>query len=323
MIDFTVAICTYNGAQRIPTVLDKLLSQVETEGFIWEIIVVDNNSSDDTANVVRDYQSKYSQVRPIKYYFESHQGTAFARRLAIHKAESELVGFLDDDNYPDLNWVSAAYKFGQEHPKAGGYGSKVRGQYDQEPPPNFEKIACFLAIVDQGSKPFRYDLLKQWVFPPGAGMVIRRKAWLESVSEKPLLSGPLGKELANKGEDIESFSYLRKAGWEIWYNPEMQITHHIPSSRLQPMYLLKLFRGVGLSRYITRTIYRPKWQHLLITPVYFLSDLYKLITHYCKYYASLNEDIIVRCKLELLIWSTISPFYYLRKYLSINSQKAA
>jgi len=57
MIDFTVAIPTYNGADRLPLVLDRLRSQLNTASFTWEIIVVDNNSSDATATVVRHYQT--------------------------------------------------------------------------------------------------------------------------------------------------------------------------------------------------------------------------------------------------------------------------
>ncbi len=63
-------------------------------------------------------------------------------------------------------------------------------------------------------------------------------------------------------EDLEMLSYIQKSGWEIWYNPEMEISHRIPSFRLQKDYLIPFFRGIGLSRYVTRMvnikqIYRP------------------------------------------------------------------
>jgi glycosyltransferase involved in cell wall biosynthesis len=67
-IDFTVAIPTYNGASRLPKLLEKLRSQVNTEHLCWEIIVVDNNSTDDTAKVVQDYQSSWLESVPLKYF---------------------------------------------------------------------------------------------------------------------------------------------------------------------------------------------------------------------------------------------------------------
>jgi glycosyltransferase involved in cell wall biosynthesis len=98
MVDFTVAICTYNGEKRLPDVLERLRSQVDTDSITWEILVIDNNSTDKTAKVVGDYQVRWSQPYPLKYCFEAKQGLAFARRCAIREATSDLIGFLDDDN---------------------------------------------------------------------------------------------------------------------------------------------------------------------------------------------------------------------------------
>jgi len=313
MLDLTVVICTYNGASRLANVLDRLLAQEKTENLTWEIIVVDNNSTDTTADIIREYQDRSSEIVPLKSCFEPRQGLAYARRLAIREAEGELIGFLDDDNYPTSNWVAAACRFGKEHPEAGGYGGRIFGKYDEQPPKNFERIAGFLAVSDRGLKAFRYDLLDRWLFPAGAGMVVRRRAWLECVPNCPKLSGVSGQSLSNKGEDIETLSYLRKAGWQIWHDPDLIIEHHIPGSRFQKAYLLKLCRGVGLSRFATRTVYRPRWQHPLVIPAYFVVDTCKLIAHFLKHYQSLNRDVIDRCQFELLLGSIISPFYHYRK----------
>ena len=159
MINFTVAICTYNGENRLPSVLNRLrLQEVE---LAWEVIVVDNNSSDRTAEIVEQYQ--YWSIE-LRYCFEPKQGLAFARRLAIKQARGNLVGFLDDDNLPSLNWVNEAYAFGQRHPQAGAYGSRIQGNYEIEPPKNFEQISCFLAVADRGNKALRYDS-RRWLFP--------------------------------------------------------------------------------------------------------------------------------------------------------------
>ena len=88
MIDLTVAIPTYNGETRLPDVLKRLRSQINTESFNWEILVVDNNSTDHTAQVVRDYQDNWPDAFPLKYCFAPEQGAAFARQRAVEKANT-------------------------------------------------------------------------------------------------------------------------------------------------------------------------------------------------------------------------------------------
>ena len=126
-IDFTVAIPTYNGASRLPKLLEKLRSQINLEHLCWEIIVVDNNSTDDTAKVVQDYQSSWLESVPLKYFLEPEQGAAFARLRAVREASGELIGFLDDDNLPAPDWLSQAYLFAKEHPRGGAYSGQIHG----------------------------------------------------------------------------------------------------------------------------------------------------------------------------------------------------
>ena len=292
-----------------------MLAQKETEHFAWEVIVIDNNSRDRTKTVVQQYQAIWTNLHPLNYHFEPKQGLAWARRLAVKKALGRLIAFLDDDNLPTESWVAAAYSFGQKYPQAGAYGSQIRAEYEIEPPPKFQQIACFLGIIDRGQKSFRYDLLNRWLFPAGAGMVIRRQAWLESVPKKFLLTGVSGTSLTAKGEDIETLSYLRKKGWQIWHNPEMIIYHHIPQERLKKDYLIRLFQGVGLSRYATRMVRLLSWQRSLYLLLYLGGDLYKLIAYYLYNHQILDEDLVAICQFQLFFNSLISPFYHWSKNL--------
>lgn len=74
-----IAIPTYNGASRLPKILEKLRDQINTEQFAWEIIIVDNNSKDNTAQVIQDEQVNWSVPYPLRYCFEAEQVTGFAR----------------------------------------------------------------------------------------------------------------------------------------------------------------------------------------------------------------------------------------------------
>lgn len=315
-LDFTVAIPTYNGQSRLPELLERLQNQLHTENFSWEIIVIDNNSTDNTAKVVQTYQKNWQCPYPLKYCFEAQQGAAYARKRAVAEAQGRFIGFLDDDNYPVSNWVSAAYAFGEKYPKAGAYGSQIHPDWEVEPPENFHRIAPFLAITERGNLPLLYEPTKK-ILPPSAGLVVRKQAWLESVPDKSILTGRVKGNMLTS-EDLEMLSYIQKTGWEIWYNPEMEISHKIPKFRLQKDYLIPFFRGIGLSRYVTRMvnikqIYRP-----VAVLSYMINDLRKIILHLLKYRTKLKQDLVVACEMELFLSSFISPFYlwkngYLKK----------
>lgn len=310
MVDFTIAIPTYNGANRLPQVLDKLRSQTDVEQISWEVIVVDNNSSDNTAEVVKQYQENWLSNVPLRYCFEPQQGAAFARLQAVQEAQGSLIGFLDDDTLPAPNWISTAVLFGKKHPKAGAYGSQIHGVYEVEPPPEFGRIACFLAIIERGSQPHLYHP-KMKMLPPSAGLVVRQQAWLENVPEKPFLSGRSGQSILNS-EDLEVVMYIQNAGWEIWYNSEMHLYHQIPRQRLERDYLLYLMRSTGLARHYIRMLRLKPWQRPLLFPLGFFNDCRKALTYYLKHRTKLKSDTVAACEMEFLRSSLVSPFYLWR-----------
>ncbi|MEH2046953.1 hormogonium polysaccharide biosynthesis glycosyltransferase HpsE [Nostoc sp.] len=306
-LDLTVAIPTYNGESRLPELLERLQNQLHTENLSWEIIVVDNNSTDNTAKVVQTYQKNWRCPYPLKYCFEAKQGAAYARKKAVLEAKGRLIGFLDDDNYPVSNWVSAAYAFGEKYPKAGAYGSQIHPDWEVEPPENFQRIAPFLAITERGNLPLLYEAAKK-LLPPSAGLVVRKQAWLESVPDKPILTGRVKGSMLTS-EDLEMLSYIQKSGWEIWYNPEMEVFHKIPKFRLQKDYLIPFFRGIGLSRYVTRMVNIKQVYRPVAFLAYLINDLRKIILHLLKYRTMLKNDLVAACEMQLFLSSFISPFY--------------
>lgn len=312
-VDFTVAIPTYNGESRLPKILERLRSQTNVEHLNWEVIVVDNNSQDATAKVVGEYQATWSGSCSLKYCLETEQGTAFARARAVQEAKSELVGLLDDDNLPAPDWVAAAYAFGKAHPKAGAYASQIHGEFEVEPPPNFERIAPFLGITERGSQAHLYEP-DQLKLPPGAGLVVRKQAWCEAVPKRPLLKGRLGKSLVG-GEDLEPLLHLHKAGWEIWYNPTMETYHQIPSWRLEKDYLIPLSRGVGLNSCCLRMIDTPFWQKPNVLTRTFFGSLRRVLLHLIRYRLSFS-DLVAACELAFYWGYLLSPFYFFKATLA-------
>ncbi|HEY9653252.1 MAG TPA: hormogonium polysaccharide biosynthesis glycosyltransferase HpsE [Coleofasciculaceae cyanobacterium] len=327
IVDLTVAIPTYNGAGRLPEVLeqlriaceDALQASTHTEQFIWEVLVIDNNSTDDTAKVVQAYQADWPKDYPLRYCFEPKQGAAFARHRAIKEARGTLVGFLDDDNIPAPDWAVAACTFAQGYPKAGAFSSRIQGVYEVPPPENFERLAPFLAITDRGCEPLPYERHKK-VLPPSAGLVVRKQAWLESVPTQQVLTGRT-KDSMLTSEDLEMLSHMQVNGWEIWYNPAMQIDHKIPHWRLKREYLIPFMRGIGLSRHVTRMLSVEPWQRPIAFVGYLLNDVRKITFHLLKHGTRVQSDLIAACEMELYLSSLVSPFYLWKNgYLNTQEQ---
>lgn len=319
IVDITVAIPTYNGEKRLPEVLERLLlfcqkqSCCNTEYFSWEVIVVDNNSTDSTAEIVQSYQQSWPCQYPLRYCFEPQQGAAFARKHAVEQAQGKLVGFLDDDNLPAANWLEAAYAFAQEYPQAGAYGSQIHGIFETTPPENFHRLAPFLAITERGSQPLRYEPSRK-LLPPSAGLVVRKQAWLESIPPQQILTGRTSENIVTS-EDLETLCYIQAQGWEIWYNPAMEINHKIPTWRLEKKYLLSLLRGIGLSRHVTRMLSVKPWFRPLALFAYLANDLRKIALHLLKYRQQVRTDLVAACEMQLFLCSLISPIHIWSKEL--------
>jgi len=309
-LDFTVAIPTYNGAKRLPQVLDLLLKQTGIENLNWEIVVIDNNSHDNTNEVVKYYQKTYSQNICLRYFSEKKQGITFARIRAVSEARGEFIAFVDDDNLPASDWVLQSYIFGKEHPEAGAWSGQIHGDFEVSLPENFNRIQAFLAIREHGVEPYLFDA-DNLRLPPGAALVVRKQAWCESVPEELVFKGRLSK-LMISGDDTEALLYLHKAGWQIWYNPAMHIAHQIPYWRLEKDYLMALARGCGLCIFQLRLINAKNWQKPIVLVQTILGNLRRVLQHFIKYRGELNSNLIALFEINFYWASMMSPFSSLR-----------
>ena len=102
-MDVTVAICTWNRARLLDTTLARMCSLRIPAGIRWELLVVDNNCTDETPAVIERYASRL----PIRRLVEERQGTSFAKNCVLSQAEGELLVWTDDDVLVDENWLAA------------------------------------------------------------------------------------------------------------------------------------------------------------------------------------------------------------------------
>ena len=250
--DASVCICTYNGAARIGMVIEALAAQIQPLDT-WELLVIDNASTDATSEVAaRLIKEKLGgRGRVVR---DEKSGLSFARARAAQEAQGEIVCFLDDDNIPEPDFVRNAIQAFRGHPKAGMIGGKVTPRWECNPTPLALAVANFaLAICDRGNIPFCYEGIATG--PVGAGMCIRTRVLRELFSNNAFSQIPdrKGNALGASG-DTALVVLAHQAGWEVWYEPSLQIAHLIPARRMQKDYLLRLYDGFGRSNIHVRAL---------------------------------------------------------------------
>ncbi|MDZ7681494.1 MAG: glycosyltransferase [Fodinibius sp.] len=131
----TFIICTYNRGDYLDRALNSLQEQKVDTDQAYEILVVDNNSSDHTADIFKKHQSANPKDRnPIRYVKETNQGLTYARNRGIREARAPYVVFLDDDICASENLVSAWLTFFNTHPDATAGGGRIHVRFDAERP---------------------------------------------------------------------------------------------------------------------------------------------------------------------------------------------
>ena len=228
MINISVIICTYNRADSLADTLHCLTKQ-SYETANWELIVVDNNSNDNTKEIINQYSKKLPN---LIYKFEIQQGLSYARNLGINSAYGEIIVFTDDDVLPEIDWLSQIQNnMGKYNCDAcGGY---IAPRWEAPPPPWLTEIFYgFLAIKTDINGPRRLSINDE--LPFGANMVFR-KSMFSKYGLFDTQKGRKGNILAG-GEDIEMFERIIQANRSVYYFPDIKVTHKVEAFRLKRNY---------------------------------------------------------------------------------------
>ncbi|MBK0401902.1 glycosyltransferase family 2 protein [Adhaeribacter sp. BT258] len=234
----SVIICTYNGAALLPDTLRHLARQNVPPEIPWEVIVIDNASTDQSAAVAASVWENSGNKTPFSLLHQPQPGLTFARELGLAKARYEFVLFCDDDNWLCPDYVKRAYELMMQHPEIGmlgGYGELVF----QEKPPHWARNSRLFA---SGPQALRSGKVKTNVVY-GAGSVMRRTAFeaLLKAGFRSRLTDRKGASLSSGG-DYELCFALALAGNAIWYHDRLIFRHFIPAKRLTREYHERYFR---------------------------------------------------------------------------------
>jgi glycosyltransferase involved in cell wall biosynthesis len=204
----------------------------------WEVLLIDNASTDDSAEVALKCWPQDSPTL-LRIVREPQLGLSHARSRALKEAAFEVISFIDDDNWVIEEWVNTVSRVMSTHPRIGALGGLIDPVCEIEPPDWFERERHRYATMtetDVASFP-------QVICLCGAGLSIRKMAWEQLVSRgfQPTLNGRQGLQLSG-GEDIELTFALYLAGWLLHIERNLKLYHFLPAHRLTWDYLRRLVR---------------------------------------------------------------------------------
>ena len=234
-------ICTYNRADYLRDTLDSLCKSAPTSGS-FEVLVIDNNSSDETPSVIRKIAESNPELE-LRYIHETQQGLSHARNRGIKESNARYLVFLDDDVIASKSLVPAWLSFFEENPDAIAAGGRIHVQFD-DPRPSWMShfLLPLLGYHDLGNSRKTYPKNK---YPFGGNMGFK-KSIFEEVGLFDTDLGRKGKSL-NAGEEKELFRRLREKSTEIYYLPKAFLHHRVNKERLTVDYIRKQALGLGQS----------------------------------------------------------------------------
>ena len=238
--EISVVLSTYNRGPLLEPALRSVLAQQQPAAPAFELIVVDNNSTDGTRAIVERVAAEDARVR---YVFEARQGLSHARNAGIVQARGAFVAFTDDDVRAEADWLAAIVRAFEEHPAADVVGGRVLPMWPSPPPAWLTRDHWGpLALVDHGEHPIAITSGHS-IGVVGANMAFRRGVF-DAVG---LFASDFQRVKDGIGslEDHEFLLRVYRTGRQGVYDPRIVVHAEVQPNRLDPAYHRRWHRGHG------------------------------------------------------------------------------
>ncbi len=238
----TIAICTWNRARRLTRALESLARALPPRRAAWQVVVVDNNSSDDTARVIATFRAHL----PLHAIFEARQGLAHARNAAIDGCDGDYFLWTDDDVSVGEDWLRGYEAAFDRHPDAAFFGGPIRPRFEGTPPRWLDtmlpSVLPAYAGIDVSADAIVLDGSVR-TLPFGANLAIRG-AEQRAFRFDPRL-GRCARELVHGGDESDVLRRIVRAGGHGVWVPQAPVEHWIGTDRQSVRYLRAYYTGVG------------------------------------------------------------------------------
>lgn len=274
-VSLTVAICTHNHERRLTRTLRELKRVVPPDSS-WELLIVDNASTDGTPQVAAASDWRTPDVK-VRVVHEERLGVSNARNRAIQEATGEYVVFMDDDETPDPQWLCAFERvILTTRPDALGGRIEVMFEDGERPAWLQDELLGFLGKLDHGSAP-------RPLLDPATPIFTGNSAYRrDAFTRIGAFNATLGRKgnVNTGGEDVEIYRRMIASGCKVWWVPDAVIYHRIQADKLRRSYFLDLHFRQGRTEGIHR-----RGGDSRIPPAYLLPQLWRAIE------AALSERI--------------------------------
>lgn len=239
----SVIICCHNSSERISTTLQYLANQIQIPGFVYEIILVDNNCTDNTVQTAINSWNLLSSPFSFHIVQEKQAGLTYARQKGITEAHFDYLIFCDDDNWLCSDYLKKTINIFEMLPDVsliGGIGEPV---FESRPPAWFYRVRGFgYAVGNEGRTAGYVDSIY------GAGMGLRKKVFVKLMGNDTsfILSDRKGSSLSSGG-DVEICLKFNKARYKIYMDNDLCFKHFITTNRLKWSYYLQLRKEFGVA----------------------------------------------------------------------------
>jgi glucosyl-dolichyl phosphate glucuronosyltransferase len=300
IMKISVVVCTYNRWVSLEKTLESFQEISSPESFSWELILVDNNSQDNT-QVIAEKFIKNGRLK-LQYVFEEQQGLSYARNRGIKHARGEIIAFTDDDVIIDQHWLLNIHKAFTEY-QASCVGGKILPIWEiPKPKWLMEDLYHVLALLDYGDNPFYMKSPLIW----GANLAVKA----DMFDKYGLFNINLGRtpEKLTASEEYDFLKRLLDGGENILYYPKAVIYHCIPENRITKNYFRR-WKFYNAESTVVRLRFLNS-NYLWILPY---SRMIKILLNGILYSISLLTLSPARFKYELQIIHDLSFIYHVMK----------
>jgi len=249
-MNVSVVICTHNRSSMLADLLQSFKYQTVSPGE-YELIVVDNASSDKTEEIVLHASRDMTN---LQYFYEPELGLSHARNKGIKKANGEIIAFIDDDALPESDWIEVLIRsFQSFFPEPVCVGGRILPQWEVPKPAWFPDGAHVqsLSLIDSGDAPI-------WLFTPslGAGNLAVKKSAFTQIGEFNTRLGRKGSALFSMEEILFLFMVLQEYGKQsLLYQPDAIVHHRITEDRIADQrYVFRRSYWDGVSKAVMKNI---------------------------------------------------------------------
>lgn len=243
-LKLSIVIATYNRAELLPFCLEAL-SRQSAENSDFEIILIDNNSTDHTKEISSDFKNKHTNIE-FRYLLETNQGLSFGRNRGVIESSFQLITFLDDDAEVESSFVQKIIDAFKNDDKLDALGGTIIPKYlGEEPKWLSNYISNIFGRYVPSNQSFIYTKND---YPRGSNMSFHRRFF----DEVGMFSTNLGRTKKNflGGEERELFERAYKKNLHVKFVPEISCDHLIPEFRTKLDVVRKQTLGIGLSKKI-------------------------------------------------------------------------